>query len=236
MKKITPLIIFSVIVLTCLLVFVACGDKADPNDPILGWYTSADGVLIRFSFVDGKLVYKLQDATNETPVTKNGNEYTVNPFVFTLTSNNEDKILTSNDNIASNNVSSKHFRYLTTTDKTYDEAKEIYNVANPYRINEPVFGWYYHEDEYWQKDSHLIHIYIHNGRIAFSYDNDDNVNYIRSYSPSTQYEGCIAYEGNTTHILYDPDYNGSKALHINNSLSLATTKNYIYVTTADKTY
>lgn len=232
MKKFIPIIILTIIVMTCIFAFAACGDKASPNDPIVGWYTSVDGTLLRFFVEDGKLVYNLNYSTNNIAVTETGNEYAANSLIFTLTVDNDEKILTTNAYVSS----SKHFRYLTYADKTYNEAREIYNVANPYIINEPVYGWYYYEGDGWMLESRLMHFYIHNGRIAFSYNNSDEDNYIKSHSPSTQYEGCINYNGNTTTILYDPDYNGSKALHVTQSLSTAGTMNYRYITTADKTY
>lgn len=234
MKKFAALLITAIILLTCIFALVACGNKADPNDPILGWYTSHDGVLVQFSIVDGKLVYNLEDKGNNIAVKKENNEYTVNSIIFTLTTDTDEKRLTTNTYIKDN---AKYFRYLTSNDKTYAEAKEIYNTASPYIINEPVYGWYYFEGDGWMLESSLMHIYIHNGRIAFSYNNETKINYIKYNYPSTQYEECIVYEGNTTTILYDSDYNGSVALHVTYSLSTAgRTLNYRYVTTADQTY
>ncbi len=132
MKKITSLIVLTIIILTCIFAFVACGDKADPNDPVLGWYCGDNIGLVHFSIVDGKLVYNLQDGTTNIAVTKNGNEYTVNSYVFTLTTVNGIKQLNANTIVGP--TGSKNFRYLTSSDKTYEEATEILKTdGNPWK-------------------------------------------------------------------------------------------------------
>ncbi len=89
MKKITSLVLLAVLISTCVFAFVACDDKADPNDPILGWYIggkyeSSNGPIL-FSIKDGKLVYSYRDGDTFTIVKKNKDgQYIAHGSTYTL--------------------------------------------------------------------------------------------------------------------------------------------------------
>ncbi len=127
MKKITSFVILAILILTCVFAFVACGDKADPNDAILGWYIgnkyeSSRGPIL-FSIKDGKLVYSYRDGDTFTVVKKNKDgQYVVGGITYTLDTTHSEKWISNRNDFESGNGL---YKYVASADKTFNEVSEI---------------------------------------------------------------------------------------------------------------
>ena len=149
MKKITSLIVLTIIILTCIFAFVACGD--DPkNDPVLGWYANKNEKHFLHFYCEQDKLYVEEisfgvvsdtqldgvgyKTTRSGEVTKAKTTYTLEtqnyPYTYTLSKENNLQVIATN---ATPNLGSSNWRYVTSSEKSLEEMKNIFDTNNPWK-------------------------------------------------------------------------------------------------------
>lgn len=153
MKKIISLVMFAILITTCMFALAACGD--DPNnDPILGWYVNkSNKCFLHFYCSEDKLYVEeyVFDVVSDTKfddrgykitpkgeVTKEKKVYTLliqnskQNYTHTYTVDTVDglKVITTNFSIGGDK-----WRYITSAEKTLAEMYEINKTNHPWSNN-----------------------------------------------------------------------------------------------------